>query len=300
MKRFFILSMMLMVAVLMQAQLLYKISGNGMKEPSYIIGTHHFTQASFVDSIPGVQQALDETQQVYGELVMDDMMKPETLMRMAQAMMMPEGVTLSSLLTTDEATRLNAAMKELLGVDLNTPMVGAQLDRMMPTALSTQFTQSLYLKNHPAINGQDQFDSYFQNKAREQGKGVYGLETVDFQMEVLLTGQPLERQKELLMCMVDNLDFQLQMLEELTNAFRRQDLEAVGKALDVKLGNSCDSTPEETAKLIENRNANWIEQMPAIMQSKPTLFAVGAAHLVGDKGVLHLLRNAGYSVVGVR
>ena len=35
------------------------------------------------------------------------------------------------------------------------------------------------------------------------------------------------------------------------------------------------------------------------MAQKPTLFAVGAGHLVGDKGVLNLLRQAGYTVEGV-
>ena len=39
--------------------------------------------------------------------------------------------------------------------------------------------------------------------------------------------------------------------------------------------------------------------MPALMAQKPTLFAVGAGHLPGTKGVLHLLRQAGYKVEGV-
>ena len=52
------------------AQLLWKISGNGLKEPSYIMGTHHLAPLSIKDSIQGLQAALDQTQQVYGELKM--------------------------------------------------------------------------------------------------------------------------------------------------------------------------------------------------------------------------------------
>ena len=70
--------------------------------------------------------------------------------------------------------------------------------------------------------------------------------------------------------------------------------------MDRKLGGKCDSTPEEEDMLINNRNADWVEKMPGIMTSKPTFFAVGAAHLPGDKGVLQLLRNAGYTIEGVR
>ena len=297
MKRFFSFALLLIVAVAdMQAQLLYKISGNGLKEPSYIIGTHHLAPASFADSVSGVQQALAETQQVYGELVLKEMMTPENVMKMTQAMMLPQDVTLTSLLTSDEQERLNIVMKDILGYDLNTPMI----NRFMPAALSSQFTQSHYLKHHPNVNIQEQFDGYFQNKALEQGKGVFALETMDIQIKALFASQSLERQKEMLMCMVDHLDFQLQMLEALTDAFMHQDLETMAKAMEEKMGSSCDSTPEEEAQLIYNRNANWLQQMPAIMQSKPTFFAVGAAHLVGDKGVLQLLRNAGYTIEGVR
>ena len=39
--------------------------------------------------------------------------------------------------------------------------------------------------------------------------------------------------------------------------------------------------------------------MPSIMADKPTFFAVGAAHLAGDDGVLSLLRKAGYTVSAV-
>lgn len=49
--------MLLVCAVTLgaQAQLLYKISGNGLKVPSYIIGTYHFADVKFTDSIPGLK-----------------------------------------------------------------------------------------------------------------------------------------------------------------------------------------------------------------------------------------------------
>ena len=40
--------------------------------------------------------------------------------------------------------------------------------------------------------------------------------------------------------------------------------------------------------------------MPAMMAEQPTLFAVGAAHLCGEQGVLKLLEKAGYTVEGVK
>ena len=57
---------------------------------------------------------------------------------------------------------------------------------------------------------------------------------------------------------------------------------------------------EEYAIMFDNRNADWVAKMPAIMSDKPTFFAVGAGHLPGEKGVLNLLKLAGYEVDAVK
>ncbi len=298
-----ITTLMLLLATCLtgaQAQLLYKVSGNGLAAPSYVIGTYHVAPASFVDSISGIQQAMEEIGQVYGELDMEEEMKPENLQKMQAAMMLPEGTTLATILTEDEMSRLNARLREVMGVDMTNPMVAQQLGRLSPITLSTQLTMLSYIKKTPGFNPSDLFDSHFQKVAKQQGKGVRGLESLDLQIKLLYQGQSIERQKELLMCQVDNWNFMEQMTEGVAKAFFAQDLNAIKEAVDMKMGNSCDATPEEEEAMIDDRNANWLQQMPAIMQAKPTLFAVGAAHLPGDKGVLHLLRAAGYTVEAVR
>ena len=143
------------------------------------------------------------------------------------------------------------------------------------------------------------FDQYFQAQAQKNNLPCGGLETMAFQAN-LLYNQPMERQVEQLMCLIDNEQFNTQMMEDMAKAFYAQDLDALQKAMDEKLGTSCDSTPEEEAQLIYNRNADWLAKMPAIMKERPTFFAVGAGHLPGEKGLLQLLRNAGYTVEGQR
>lgn len=101
----------------------------------------------------------------------------------------------------------------------------------------------------------------------------------------------MERQKELLLCLADNQEFNMEQTENVVKAFFAQDLEGIEKAMDAKMNNTCDGTPAEKDMLINNRNAEWIKQMPGIMKQKPTFFAVGAGHLPGDKGVLALLKK---------
>ena len=299
MKRLFFALMLMGASLCASAQLLYRISGKDLPTPSYIVGTYHLANVAFVDSIPGIRQAMNDTQQVYGELVMDEMMSPDSLALMQQAMMLPEGMTLDKLLTADEMNRLNAYMKSLLGMDMTNPMIAQEMGKWTPSALSTTLSSLSYLKKTSGFDPQNQFDNYFQKEAFKQGKNVGGLETTLFQLNMLFKSQTLERQKELLMCQVDNVAFMDEMADKVIQAFYTQDLNAIKDAMDAKLNNSCDSRPEEEDALIYNRNADWVKKMPALMAKMPTLFAVGAAHLPGEKGVLNLLRQAGYKVEGV-
>ena len=89
MKKILIFVMLAIATVSSQAQLLYKISGNGLKEPSYIVGTYHLAKVSFVDSIPGIRRVMNECQQTYCELRMQDMFIPDSLAIIQKAQLLP-------------------------------------------------------------------------------------------------------------------------------------------------------------------------------------------------------------------
>ena len=298
-KMFLTLLLTVMATAGMNAQLLYKISGKGLQKPSYIIGTYHLAPVSFVDSIPGLRSALAESEQVYGEIETADMTSPENIAKMQQAMMLPEGKTLTELLTPEQMQKLNATMRELLGVDMSNPMVAQQMNKMLPQALVTQLTVIMYLKKHSGFNPTQSFDDYFQQQAVAQGKPVGGFETMDFQLQALFGSISIERQIELLMCFLNNREWEESQVDNIVEAFFAQDLNRIEAAMDEKQDNSCDATDEENELLIYGRNATWLKKMPEIMQQKSTFFAVGAAHLVGERGVLAGLRNAGYLVEGI-
>lgn len=301
MKKIMMIALLMVVAITgAKAQLLYKISGKDLKQPSYIVGTYHLAPVSFVDSIPGLRTAMTETQQVCGELDMSDMMSPDNIQKMMKAMMLPEGKTLKDYLSTEEMDKLNQLMKSLIGMDLTNPILEQQMGKMTPAAISTQLAVLMYMKHTPGFDPTNLFDGYFQKAAKEANKPVVGLETMDFQMKTLYQSRTLERQKTMLMCMVNNTAYHEQNLIALTRAFFAKDLAKMWEITKEKENNSCDSTPEEDAQLIDNRNIDWLTKLPAIMADKSTLIAVGAGHLPGDKGVLSLLRKAGYTVEAVK
>ncbi len=117
--------LMLLTAVFtgVNAQLLYRISGGSLAKPSYIVGTYHLAPVSFADSVAGLRDAMDLTEQVCGELDMQQVTNPEGMQNMMQAMMLPDGKTLKDILSPEELARLNAFMTTLIGTDMTNPMV---------------------------------------------------------------------------------------------------------------------------------------------------------------------------------
>lgn len=300
-KSFFagLVALMFLMGGSAQAQLLYKISGKGLDKASYIVGTYHLAPASFADSIPGLRAAFGATEQVCGEVDVLETLKPENLAKMQEAQMLPEGKTLSSLLTQEQLDRLNALLREVMGMDLTNPAVAEQLDKVTPMAMETTLTLMLYMKNVAAINPADMIDSYFQREAMKEGKGVVGFETSDFQMDILY-GAPLEKQVETLMCFVDNYEEQVEMADFITTAYFAQNLEQLEELNLEEQEGACASNPEDNDKLLYDRNVNWVKAMPGIMKEKPTFFAVGAFHLCGERGVLKMLEAEGYKIEAVK
>lgn len=282
-----------------QAQILYRISGKGLESPSYIVGTYHLAPSSFADSIPGMKSAIEGTQQVCGELDLMDAFKPENTARMMKARMLPEGITLSSLLTAEQLERLNALLLEVMGSNLKDETFAAQVENITPVALSTTLSVTAYMKEMPSYNPMDLIDNYFQTLALQNGKSVKGFETVDFQMGVLYD-VPLEKQVDDLMCLVDNFEEAQKMANRITTAYFTQNLQQIDAVLEEESEMNCGTSEEDEETLIYNRNRNWVEMMPEMMAEQPTLFVVGAAHLCGEQGVLKLLKEAGYTIEGVK
>lgn len=282
------------------AQLLYRVSGANLKKPSYVFGTFHLANSPFAEGINGVRQALDSTDQVYGELNFDFMLNPDSMQVMQKHMLLPDGKTLKTVLTADQYKKLDAVLVDFMGVGLSNPMVAQQMGQLSPATLLTQLQVLQYMKAHMGeFDPTNLIDQYFQKQAKQNNEKVDGLETLSFQAN-LLYGTPLKRQIEQLDCFLNNLDYYAQLTERMAKAYYAQDLKGLLDVMNEKFNTTCDATPDEIAKLIDNRNVDWVSRMPAIMKTAPTLFVVGAGHLPGDKGVLKLLQNKGYTVEAVK
>ena len=94
-KKTLITLFLLLAAININAQFLFRISGNKLKEPSYILGSLHTLPGSLLDSIPAYLEAEASCKQLYAEYDVSDQQKINDLKTAGQqATTLPDGKTI--------------------------------------------------------------------------------------------------------------------------------------------------------------------------------------------------------------
>ena len=287
-------SLVLLTVSSLSAQIFYKIEGNGLTAPSYIFGTHHLAPLSVIDEVPGCREIFKNADQVIGEI--DMTINPMELgQKMQPFMIAPADSTLSKVFTPEELKIVGEEFKKWA------PMPGMtveMLDMMRPMVVTTMISVGMVQKELPNFNPNEQLDTYFQGDAKARGKEVKGLETPEFQAELLYTKVPIAAQAKALLEMAKDPKDSMEKSKKLNDLYLAQDIEGLAA-----LSNESAKDADEAAfmeALVDMRNANWIKALPALMSEKPSFIAVGALHLPGEKGVLEGLRKAGYTVTAIK
>ena len=293
MKRLSLILAVLLLAVAAQAQLLWKVSGNGLGRPSYIFGTHHMAPATMIDQIKGMDEAISGCDIVVGEVEKDSLTSPEVQARMAQDMIAPLDSTLDILLTTEEYRVVEKVFDKYFGT------MGVKLSQMKslkPSAISTQMQAMQALKYFPNFDATNLIDVAVQQRANDAGRPSVGLESVQEQIDLLFNGPLTEQAKGLVESCKQDEFFQVQSAA-LVDAYMSQDLDKIQTVMtDAMMGGS----EEAMEALIYNRNRLWAAKLVEMMPERACLVCVGAGHLPGDQGLLQLLRERGFTVEPVQ
>jgi len=287
-KKIVLFSLLMLCFAATQAQLLWKVSGNGLKHTSYLFGTHHLIPIQFLDSVPGLFKAFNASDVVVGEIVMSNV---EAMAKIQQAAIMPDHKTMKELLSEGNYKVVDKELKSVLKFGLK------ELSMMNPSLILTLYEMELYKKRIGLIDDK-QSDSYFQLVAEEKGKKVVGLETVEQQIEVLFGNGSLKRQAEVLVETIQHKDSIMAEMSHLNKLYKAGKLDEL-VSLSKGKGSVTDMTFEEYAKLVDNRNVNWLTKLPDLMKESSCFVAVGALHLAGKNGLIKQLEKAGYKVKAV-
>jgi uncharacterized protein YbaP (TraB family) len=139
------------------------------------------------------------------------------------------------------------------------------------------------------LSGAEAVDLELKKKAVEQGAKVEYLETWQEQIgmiEKALDAKALE-------AFLKDIDEGKKSLGELVAAYKAGD----DKKLLELTAKDPTMTDEARALILDQRNQNWMPRLLQLARQGDAFVAVGAAHLLGDKGVLKLLEKEGFTIV---
>ena len=268
--------------------LLWRIQSTGAAEghvaDSYLFGTFHATDRDIVTLPKPVADVFARCDDVAFESVLDDAAKRQ----MAEAMLLDAGQSLDGILGPDRFRAFAVAARDhgldpehLKGV---APWAVIWMLSLPPDELARQ------------ANGVKVLDDRLQAEAAARGKRLHGLETVQ-EVVAVFDGIPLAEQGELLDATVALRPRIGEIFGQMKRAYLAGDVASV-LALTVELPSGADPQVAQSFmdRILTQRNHRMAERLVPLIADGNLCAAVGAGHLPGDEGVLHLLEAQGFRV----
>ena len=278
---------LLLLASNTQAQyksLLWKISGNGLKDTSYLYGTMHVADPRIIDLSNRAKPYFDASKAFAMEI--DPDAGEKNMMGMMSKLMMGKGYSLQKMIPSKEYSYLDSICSGLIGV----PMM--MFDNVSPVVIMTIFEEASMGLDASALGGKSPvLDLYFHDNAKKAKKKIIGIETVAEQLGAL-NALTYQEQADMLKEEVDSFRVNGSGGSDVVKYYLAQDLDslAANSEDDSKKG-------EKFYKaLVVDRNERMANRMAEFIKKQPTFIAIGALHLPGNIGVIALLRKKGFTV----
>jgi len=268
------------VPIARSPQILWKVQS--AQNTIYLAGSIHVLQEHNYPLHHVFDEAFHESSRVMFEVDLDGLSSPLSHMNMLKKGLYLKGESLPNVLSQDSYATVKAHLTEL----------GLQIEdfhRMKPwliaTAVMALELQKLGFESAYGV------DRHYFEKAKAARKDIQGLETVEFQLN-LLDQLPLSTQEQFLLQTLEDLQNLGPQVSEIVNAWKQGNV----RELETLLVGMRDY-PELYQALVVNRNKDWLPYIErALQEKKPVFIVVGALHLVGKKGLVSLLKEKGYLV----
>ncbi|MGD9668741.1 MAG: TraB/GumN family protein [Hyphomicrobiaceae bacterium] len=272
---------------------LWRIERPGVPH-SYLLGTIHMTDPRVTAFSPRLEAALAETDTVALEVA--DVSADATngaIAKAARLVLFTDGRTLDDLLTNDEYDKVKTTLK---GAGLPSEMAAMFRPWVVSMILSVSACEREKVKD-----GLPVLDLKLANAAREHGIEVVGLETIDSQLSAMAS-VPDDQQIAMLRASLKFFDRANDTMETLLQLYLTRDMGSAWPfhlALAKQAGIDRQSFSGFQKRIVSDRNEHMRDAALPLLRKGRTLIAVGALHLIGDNGLVALLREAGYTVTPI-
>jgi uncharacterized protein YbaP (TraB family) len=256
----------------------------------YLVGSMHLAMPNLYPLPQPMEEAFDNADTLVVEADITKIDRDAMRKKMDEIGTYPKGDLLSRHLSSDGSALLKTFCKEN-GLSM------LAFERMKPWVAS--MTLKMILAQKAGLNPSSGIDQHFLTAAAEKHKRVVELESPEFQFNLLAGLADASMELDLQHTLIDAPRMR-DMVKELTDAWRAGDAAAVDRITHT-LDTDDDPALQDMEKALnDDRNGPMAEKIAANAGSDHELFiVVGAAHLVGDQGVLHRLEAKGFHVTQV-
>lgn len=266
--------------------ILWRISGNGLSKPSYIFGTFHLGVKPSKPMLDSCLKFIKSVSVFYGEL--DLSVSEQDPSRMMDLGSMGHAGELSQLFPPEDWNFLRSFLRDTVGMEEEV------FRHMKPMMVSMMISIYQLSKMEGMEDINYSVDRELQNLARSEGKEVNGLETVQEQGELMFNKVPLQIQADYLLQSVKSGQYSASSTKQLTKLYQSGKIHALSDTVNQGMSGMFEDI------FITQRNEHWLEVMQQRFVEKKRIFvAVGAGHLGGQKGMIAMLRRAGYTLTPV-
>lgn len=265
--------------------LLWVISGNGLLNNSYLLGTVHSFGPSKMDSITSFKSILPEIECVVSEAdILSEVDIPKMKIKKWKQLLLPKGVKFQDYYSLDEYYLIDEYIYDI--------GLGSMPFYKFYPAVILLLSQAQEISNRQQTEGCSS-EYYLQKYAVEMNKKLLFLDSIHYQTE-LMASLYLSHALE---CSIEK------QAEDLLAFVRSMKTTGEFPSSDDMLDHISEAASEDYSFEVENqyfqlsqRNKKWMAKIPRIINHHSTLIAVGAAHLFGNEGLIDLLREEGYDV----
>jgi uncharacterized protein YbaP (TraB family) len=250
----------------------------------YLFGTIHLLPDNFHWRTPKIDQAVQQSQQLIVETIVDEKDPTKLMSAMASlAFNTPNLPPLAMRVPPEKRAALAEAVKK-------SGFPPQAFDRMETWAaafilLGNQFRDM-------GLKGNDGVESVLRSSFTSEGKPIGELET-NLQQLSFFDKLPEKAQLALLEGALDQPEEATKDFGGMLQAWSEGDVNGIARTFDRDLANS----PDLEQALIHQRNANWSRWIEQRMSQPGTIMiAVGAGHLAGKDSVIAMLQRDGYRV----
>jgi uncharacterized protein YbaP (TraB family) len=224
-----------------------------------------------------LNRAVKASDLIYMEMDMDD---PSTMLSGMLYMNMKDGKTLEDLYSPEEYERLQNYFSDTL-----------QMPMMLFQKAKPYFLVALLYPKMMNCSTPAGIEEELMKIAKEDKKVIKGLETMQFQASVF-DSIPYEWQAKELLKNIDSFAVYKDEFDQMLDLYKNQELDSMKNMIT----KSEFGSEKYEDLLLNDRNKNWVKQLDKIMKDQSVFVAVGAGHLVGESGLISLLRKRGYKV----